>query len=174
MASGNFVAVSCLWFTVSGKIWKIEPIPKQTLKIVFTGRAPQSLIFSNIWFDLRNSRSGFKTRLQGVYFFSFADSITLFKKLIREKVSHLTCILIEGTFPSTNQHPCIFSCFKRPSTHMQDALEYVFAQWEIILTHRLTLHKSNSCSWGHDVRFIDRRHLLQQTYKEKFRCQNYP
>ena len=77
--------------------------------------------------------------------FCFADSITLFKKLIRKKVSHLTCILIEGTFPSTNQHPCIFSCFKRPSTHMQDALENVFAQREIIFTHRLTLDESNSC-----------------------------
>ena len=37
-------------------------IPEQTLKIVFTGGAPRSLYFSNIWFDLRNSRSGFKTR----------------------------------------------------------------------------------------------------------------
>ena len=43
-----------------------EPIPEQTMKIVFTGRAPWSLYFSNIWFDLSNSRSGFKTRLQGV------------------------------------------------------------------------------------------------------------
>ena len=61
------------------------------------------------------------------------------------KVSHLTCILIEGTFPSTNQHPCTFCCFKRPSTHMQDALENVFAQREIIFTHRLTLDEGNSC-----------------------------
>ena len=80
-----------------------------------------------------------------VNFFCFADSITLLKKLIRKKVSHLTCILIKGTFPSTNQHPCIFSCFKRPSTHMQDALENVFAQREITFTHRLTLEESNSC-----------------------------
>ena len=76
--------------------------------------------------------------------FCFADSITLMKKLIRKKVSHLTCILIEGTFPSTNPHPCIFSCFKRPSMHMQDALENVFARQEIIFTHRLTLEESNS------------------------------
>ena len=143
---GRNVAVSNLWFTVSGKIWKIEPSPEQTLKIVFTGGAPRSLYFSYIWFDFSNSRSGFKTTLQRVQiFFCFADSITLFKKLIRKKVSHLTCILIEGTFPSTNQHPCIFSCFKRPSTHMQDALENVFAQREIIFTHRLTLDESNSC-----------------------------
>ena len=77
--------------------------------------------------------------------FCFADSITLFKKLIRKKVSHLTCILTEGTFPSTNQHLCIFSCFKRPSKHMQDALENVFARREIIFTHRLTLEEGNSC-----------------------------
>ena len=48
---GN-VTVSGLWFTVSGKTWKIEPIPEQTLKIVFTGGAPRSLYFSYIWFDL--------------------------------------------------------------------------------------------------------------------------
>ena len=28
------------------------------------------------------------------------------------KVSHLTCILIKGTFPSMNQHPCTFSFSK--------------------------------------------------------------
>ena len=38
-----------------------------------------------------------------------------------------------------------FSCFKRPSTHTQDALENVFAQREIIFTHRLTLDERNSC-----------------------------
>ena len=57
---GSNVAVSGLWFTVSGKIWKIEPIPEQTLKMVFTGAAPRSLYFSYFWFDLSNSRSGFK------------------------------------------------------------------------------------------------------------------
>ena len=114
-------------------------------------------------------------------FFCFADSITLFKKLIRKKVSHLTCILIEGTFPSTNQHPCIFSCFKRPSTHMQDALENVFAQREIIFTHRLTLDESSSCpsrpavcSWGHDVWFIDRRHLYSRLLKKNFAVEIIP
>ena len=44
-SEGSNVAVSGLWFTVSGKI---EPIPKQTLKIVFTGGAPRSLYFSQI------------------------------------------------------------------------------------------------------------------------------
>ena len=38
---------------------------------------------------LRNSINEFKARLQAAYFFSFADSITLFKKLIRKKVSYL-------------------------------------------------------------------------------------
>ena len=33
------------------------------------------------------------------------------------------------------------------STHMQDALENVFAQREIIFTHRLTLDESNSCTF---------------------------
>ena len=69
---------------------------------------------------------------------------------------------------------------------MQDAVENVVAQREIIFTHRLTLEESNSCPSrptvlyrvaednGHDVRFIDRRHLLQQTFKEKLRRRNYP
>ena len=89
--------------------------------------------------------SGNFTKKTFVNFFGFAASITLLKKLSRKKVSHLTCILIEGTFPSTNQHPCVFSCFKRPSTHMQDALENDFAQREIIFAHRLTIDQSNSC-----------------------------
>ena len=146
-SEGSNVAVSGLWFTVSGKIWKIEPIPEQTLKIVFTGGAPRSLYFSYLWFDsiilevaLRQDNRKCK-----FFFVCLADSISLFKQLIRKKVSHLTCILIEGTFLSTNQHPCIFSCFKRPSTHMQDALENVFVQREIIFTHRLALEESNSC-----------------------------
>ena len=53
---------------------------------------------------------------------------------------------------------------------MQDALDNVFAQREIIFTHGLPLEESNNCpsrptvlsctcSWGHDVRFLDRRHL---------------
>ena len=48
---GSNVTVSGLWFTVSGKIWKIEPSPEQPLKNVFTGGAPRSLHFSYIWFD---------------------------------------------------------------------------------------------------------------------------
>ena len=48
---GSNVTVSGLWFTVSGKIWKIEPSSEQPLKNVFTGGAPRSLHFSYIWFD---------------------------------------------------------------------------------------------------------------------------
>ena len=43
---GSNVAVSSLWFTVSGKISKIEASPEQTPKIVvFTNGAPRSLYF---------------------------------------------------------------------------------------------------------------------------------
>ena len=80
------------------------------------------------------------------FFFRFADSITSFKKLIRKKVSHLTYILIKVTFPSTNQHRSLyFFLFQTSSNAHQDALENVFAQGEIIFTHRLTLDESNSC-----------------------------
>ena len=66
------------------------------------------------------------------------------KDLYLLKLPNRTCILIEGTFPSMNQHSCIFSCFKRPSMHLQDALENVFTQRETIFTHKLTLDESNS------------------------------
>ena len=115
----------------------------------FTGGAPRFLYFSCIWFGFRNSRSGFKARLQGVYLLFFCPLYhVFFKKIIRKKGCHLTCILIEGTFPSTNQHRCTFSCFKSPSTHMQDALENVFAQREktfIVVRRDL---RSCTCSWG--------------------------
>ena len=61
---------------------------------------------------------------------------------------------------------------------MQDALENVFAQREIIfftdwpLTKAIVFRRelrSCTCSWGNDVWFTDRRHLLQQTFKEKLR-----
>ena len=34
--------------------------------------------------------------------------------------------------------------------------------------------RSCTCSWGHDVWFTDRPHLLQQTFKEKLLRRNYP
>ena len=133
-------------------------------------------------FDLRNLEVAFRQDYRQskflLFFFCFADSITLFKKIISKKVSHLTCILIEGTFPSTNQHPCTFSCFISPPTHKQDALENAFSQCneklflihtERPLTKAIVVRRelrSCTCSWGHDVRFVDRRHLLQQTVKE--------
>ena len=72
-------------------------------------------------------------------FFLFRDSITFIclKNLSENKVSYLTCILIEGTFPSTNQHPCTFSYFESPSTHMQDALGDVFAQRKMIFDSQI-------------------------------------
>ena len=81
---GSNVAVSGLWFTVSGKIWKIEPISEQTLKIVFTGGAPRSLYFSYLWFDLIILEVALRQDNRECNFFCFADSITLFKKLIRK------------------------------------------------------------------------------------------
>ena len=67
---------------------------------------------------------------------------------------------------------------------MQEALENVFAQREIKflltdcpLTKAIVVRRdlrSCTCSLGHDVRFIDRRHLLQQTFKEKRPRRNYP
>ena len=86
--------------------------------------------------------------------FLFSDSITLFKKLIRKKVSYLTCILIKGTFLSTNEHPCTFCCFKRPSTHTQDALENALHNKKYFWSHRLTPDESNSCLSGTTVLYM--------------------
>ena len=85
---GSNVAVSGLWFKVSGKIWKIEPIPEQTLKILFTGRSLLghfiSLAFDLIYVILEVAlRQDYRERR--LFSFCFADSITLFKILIRKK-----------------------------------------------------------------------------------------
>ena len=83
------------------------------------------------WGDHRKPKSG---KIKG----HCHDCITLFKKLyIRQKGFPLNL--------HTNGRNLLFSYFKRPSTHMQDALENVFAQREIVLTHRLTLDERNSC-----------------------------
>ena len=55
---------------------------------------------------------------------------------------------------------------------MQHVLENVFAEREIIFTHRLTLDESNSCPSRPTV--LDVRHLLQQTFKQKLRRRNHP
>ena len=114
--------VSRLWFTVSGKIWKIEPSPEQTLSNVLTGWPSRSIHFSYIWFDLRNSKSDFKERLETVNgFFYFADSITLFKKRIRRRGFLLAkpwrnlskdepIILVLFLVPSTLMHKKMFFC----------------------------------------------------------------
>ena len=186
---GSKVAVSNLWFTVSGKIWKIEPSPEQTLKTVFTNGAPRLLYFSYIWFDLRNSRTRMALRqdyrqCKSFFWVCFSDSITLFKKLIGKKVSHLqTCSLIEGLSideptslyfflfqKSFNAHArCTRKCFCTTRN------KFLVTDWP--LTKAIVVRRelrSCTCSWGHDVWFTDRRHLLQQTFKEKLRRRNYP
>ena len=54
---------------------------------------------------------------------------------MRRKVSYLTCILIEGTFPSTNQHPVRFRFQK--FFNAQGALQNVVAQRKIIFESQI-------------------------------------
>ena len=131
--------VSRLWFTVSGKIWKIEPSPEQTLSNVLTGWPSRSIHFSYIWFDLRNSKSDFKERLETVNgFFYFADSITLFKKRIRRR----GFLLAKPWRNLSKDEPIILVLFLVPSTLMHKKM--FFAKRKIILSHRLTLDENNS------------------------------
>ena len=131
---GSNVAVSGLWFTVSGKIWKIEPIPEQTLKIICLLGHIISLTFDLIKVILEVALS---QDYREVFFF--------LKKTYQKKGFLLNLHPNRRNLSIDEPTSLNFSCLKRPSTHMQDALENVFAQREIIFTHRLTLDESNSC-----------------------------
>ena len=76
------------------------------------------------------------------------------KNLSEKKISYLTCIVIEGTFPSTNQHPCTSNLFQNSST--QDALENVLARKKK-LSHRLTLDENDSCPSRATVLYVQLR-----------------
>ena len=132
--------VSRLWFTVSGKIWKIEPSPEQTLSNVLTGWPSRSIHFSYIWFDLRNSKSDFKERLEAVngFFFILPTLSHCLKNVSEEEVSYLQNP--EGTFPKTNQWSLYFFLFlQRLCTR-----RCFFAKRKIILSQRFTLDENNS------------------------------
>ena len=136
----EMLPVSRLWFTVSGKIWKIEPSPEQTLSNALTGWPSRSIHFSYIWFDLRNSKSDFKERLEAVngFFFYFADSITLFKKRTRRR----GFLLAKPWNNLSKDELIILVLFLVPSTLMHKKM--FFAKRKIILSQRLTLDENNS------------------------------
>ena len=136
---GSNVAVSSLWFTVSGKMWKIEPNPEQTLKIVFTGRTPRSLYSSYIWFDWEILVVALRQDYRQCNLF-FADSIILFKKNYQKKGHTISFFL--NLHPG-RRNPCIdeptslyFFLFQE-SFNAQDALENVVAQRKIIFESQI-------------------------------------
>ena len=118
--------VSRLWFTVSGKIWKIEPSPEQTLSNFLTGWPSRSIHFSYIWFDLRNSKSDFKERLEAVnrFFFILPTLSHCLKNVSEEEVSYLQNP--EGTF--FKDEPIIFVLFLVPSTLMHKKMFFCKAK----------------------------------------------
>ena len=120
---------------------------------------------------LRNSGSHFSERLEAMDVW-LADSLTLFKALIRKKVPCLQNT--DGTFPKTNQSSLYNFLFQK-SFEAHDALEDVLALRKIIFESRLELstkiiiEDSGLVSASHaaeDVVYLDRRHLLMQSFKD--------
>ena len=115
---------------------------------------------------LRNSGSHFSERLEAMDVW-FADSLTLFKALIRKKVPCLQNT--DGTFPKTNQSSLYNFLFQK-SFEAHDALEDVLALRKIIFESRLELstkiiiEDSGLVSASHAA--VDRRHLLMQSFKD--------
>ena len=119
---------------------------------------------------LRNSGTDFTERLQKMDI-CFADSLTLFKTLIRKK---LPCLQnSDGTFPKPNQSSLYNFLFAK-SFEAHDALEDVLALRKIIFESRLELslktiiENSGVVSAAHaakDVKYLDHRHLLMQSFK---------
>ena len=108
-------------------------------------------------------------------FFCFADSITLFKKCIRKKcfllnlhpdrsnlsIDETTSLYFFLFQKSFNAHArCTRKCFCTTKNY------FWVTDWPltkaIVVCREL---RSCTCSWGHDVRSFDRRHLLQNTFK---------
>ena len=166
----------------SRSVERSERSSQQTLKIVFTGGGPRSLYFSYIWFDLKNSRSGFKA--VWIFFILRLYHIHLFKKFIRKQgfllnlhpdrrnlsiyePTSLYFFLFQKSF---NAHAiCTRRCFCTTKNN------FWFTDWP--LTKAIVVRRelrSCPCSWWRDIFFSDRRHLLQQTFKEKLRRRNCP
>ena len=117
---------------------------------------------------LRYSGTHFTERLQKMNI-CFANSLTLFKTLIRKK---LPCLQTsDGTFPKPNQSSLYNFLFAK-SFEAHDALEDVLALRKIIFESRLELslktiiENSGVVSAAHaakDVKYLDHRHLLMQS-----------
>ena len=128
---------------------------------------------------LRNSGTHFTERLQKMDI-CFADSLTLFKTLIRKKMPCLQNS--DGTFPKPNQSSLYNFLFAK-SFEAHDALEDVLALRKIIVESRLELslktiiENSGVVSAVHaakDVKYLDHRHLLMQSFKDSLYHPQYP
>ena len=100
-----------------------------------------------------------------------ADSLTLFKTLDRKKVSFLQNP--NGTFPKMNQSS-FYSFLFQKSFNAHDTLEDVLALRKILFESRIDLSEktvvknSSVVTAGHaaeDVIYLDRCHILMQTFK---------
>ena len=96
----------------------------------------------------------------------------------------LTCILIKATFPSTNQHPCTFSCFKKSfNTHARCTRKcfcttknnFWVAYWP--LTKAIVVRRelwSCTCSWGRNVCFLYLRLFYSRLLKKNLTVEIFP
>ena len=148
----------------------VERAKSRTNKNVVTVLLGHNSLTFDVPVLLRNSESDFKERLQAMDVF-FADSLTLFKTLVREKVPFLQNP--DGTFPKTNQSS-LYSFLFQKSFNAHDALEDVLALRKILFESRIDLSEktvvenSGVVSASHaaeDVIYLDRRHILMQTFK---------
>ena len=148
----------------------VERAKSRTNKNVVTVLLGHNSLTFDVPVLLRNSESDFKERLQAMDVF-FADSLTLFKTLVREKVFFLRNP--DGTFPKTNKSS-LYSFLFQKSFNAHDALEDVLALRKILFESRIDLSEktvvenSGVVSASHaaeDVIYLDRRHILMQTFK---------
>ena len=103
----------------------------------------------------------------------FADSLVLFKALIKSKLPWLCCP--DGTFPKSNQSS-IYKALFGESFNAYDALEDVLALRKILFSSKLELspetidNQSSLVTVRHaakDMNYLDRRHNIVQAFKGK-------
>ena len=117
---------------------------------------------------LRNSGAVVIERLRKMDI-CFADSLTLFKTLIRKK---LPCLQLKwmARFQNSTIPHCTASCLLNPRSTR--ALEDVLALRKIIFESPLELFLKTAHA-AKEVKYLDHRHLFMQSFKDNLHHQRY-